>query len=1372
MDSPRKNSGGFLFGGGEMGARMRALDWSRTPVGPVERWPQSLKTAVRIMLDSRYAMWMGWGPEFTFFCNDAYLPTVGEKQSWVLGASAREVWAEIWPDIGPRAEHVMKTGTATWDEGLLLVLERSGFPEETYHTFSYSPLYDDDNAVGGMLCVVTEDTERHIGERRLQTLRALSAATLPARTEQQACELAVHALARNPHDLPFALLYRIDAGGARLAAQSGLDGGTLAGVPALVEGGCWPLAEVLRSGSARLVEDVAARCGELQAGPWPEPIASAMVLPLSQGGHADRLAGVLVAGVSPRRPFDEAYRGFLGLVAGQVAGAIADARAFDDEQRRAEALTEIDRGKTLFFSNVSHEFRTPLTLLLGPLDELLGEGQRLPRHVREPLAMAHRNAQRLLKLVNTLLDFSRIEAGRVQALYQPVDLAQTTAELASVFRSMVERAGMRLVIDCPPLAEPVYVDREMWEKIVLNLVSNAFKFTLEGEIRVRLRADGVHALLCVEDSGIGIPEAALPQLFDRFYRVPDARGRTQEGTGIGLALVLELVKLHGGSVSAESVQGRGSRFCVRIPFGSAHLRPERIGDAAQASAQGVDPFVEEAQQWLRDTDLVGLDPISVPTPLLESAATRAAGARPCVLVADDNADMRGYLRRLLGGAYDVVAVADGEQALAAVRTHAPDLLLCDVMMPRMDGQALLAALRADTTTASLPVILLSARAGGEARVEGLAAGADDYVTKPFSARELLARVGGTLALSRLRREAMRREEALRAERRNVLESMADAFLSLDTFWRIGYVNAAAERILRAPRERLVGRDFWQAFPRLSANAAAACRRAMREQVALRFEVHDEQRGSWLDMQVFPHDGALAIYARDITEAKRIDAALRASEQRFRRLADSMPQLVFAADPDGRFNYINRFGREFTGTRDEMLGDGRYALLHPDDRQRVRASWTYAIEHGLPYESESRLRRANGSYRWVLSRALPVRGDDGRITEWIGASTDIHELRLAQQALAAADQRKDEFLATLAHELRNPLAPLRNSVQILRRAGSDAALVTRVHEMMERQTEHMVRLVDDLMEVSRISSGKIELRRAPVDLAAVLKAAAEASRPLIEAARHTFALHLPDEPLCLDADAVRLTQVFVNLLNNAAKFTEDGGRIELAVRREAAQRVRVSVRDSGIGIGAEMLPRVFDMFTQGRRRDDARAQDGLGIGLSLVKQLVQMHGGQVEAKSEGIGCGSEFVVTLPLVETRPPLPAGASAPPAAPAQRRRVLVVDDNRDAADSLGVLLDFLGAEVCVAHDGAAALAALPEFRPALMLLDLGMQGIDGHEVARRLRADRAWDGVRLVALTGWGQEEDRARTRAEGFDAHLVKPADVAVLQELLAAPPRTPA
>jgi signal transduction histidine kinase len=394
---------------------------------------------------------------------------------------------------------------------------------------------------------------------------------------------------------------------------------------------------------------------------------------------------------------------------------------------------------------------------------------------------------------------------------------------------------------------------------------------------------------------------------------------------------------------------------------------------------------------------------------------------------------------------------------------------------------------------------------------------------------------------------------------------------------------------------------------------------------------------------------------------------------------------------------------------------------------------------------------------LLGRALRYAMERGRIED---------ELRRRVEQLAEMDRRKDEFLATLAHELRNPLAPLRNSLHILRMSGDSGPASERIHEMMERQINHMVRLVDDLLEVSRITRGKIELRRERVELAAVLRSAVETSRPLIEAARHQLAITVPPEPLILEADPVRLSQVIANLLNNAAKYTEEGGQIWLTARLEGGDAA-VSVRDTGLGIPADMLSRVFDMFAQ-VDRTLKRSQGGLGIGLTLARTLVEMHGGRVEARSDGLGKGSEFTVRLPLAAENSLAAEGrsraASTQPATLSQQR-VLVVDDNRDAADSLGLLLKFLGADAHVVYDGPSALQALDVYRPAVVFLDIGMPGMDGHEVARYMRQAPEFQDVMLIAMTGWGQEEDRRRSQAAGFDHHLVKPADADALQALLS-------
>ncbi|MFI5841849.1 SpoIIE family protein phosphatase [Catenuloplanes sp. NPDC051500] len=736
---------------GDVGRDLAAVAWDATPLGQPESWPQSLRTAVSILLSSRFPMWMAWGPDLTFFCNDAYRrDTLGRKYPWALGRPASEVWAEIWDDIGPRIETVLSTGEATWDQDLLLFLERSGYSEETYHTFSYSPLRDDAGALVGMLCVVTEDTERVIGERRMATLRDLGSDPSAIRTVEEVLAFTSAQIGRNLRDLPFTLTYLSSDEEPRLAAATGIEGGLPVDPPA---------------GSESVLVELD---GDLPTGDWDQPPTQALVVPLlQQGGET---YGFMVAGLNRFRALDEGYRGFVELVAGHVATGIASARSYQAQQRRAEELAELDRAKTAFFSNISHEFRTPLTLIMGPVEDLrarLGAGDA-------DLAVIHRNALRLGKLVNTLLDFSRIEAGRMQARYEPVELAAATAELASVFRSAIERAGLALEVYCPPLPEPVYVDRGMWEKVILNLLSNALKFTFTGHVRVEVRAEGGRAAVTVADTGIGVPPDELPRLFERFHRIEHARSRSNEGSGIGLALVKELVELHGGTITGSSALGEGTTFEIRLPFGADHLPADALAPAGSTAGltDTSDPYVEEVSRWLP-----------------AAAVQTEDSTQPTVLIADDNADMRDYLTRLLESAgHHVQSVPDGQAALEAARRRRPDLIVSDVMMPRLDGLQLVAALRADPRTAGTPVLLLSARAGQEASIEGLEAGADDYLVKPFSSAELLARVRGNLKLARLRNHHARWRTAL-------IDSLQEAFFVSDENGAIIEINSTFTDIL-------------------------------------------------------------------------------------------------------------------------------------------------------------------------------------------------------------------------------------------------------------------------------------------------------------------------------------------------------------------------------------------------------------------------------------------------------------------------------------------------------------------------------------------------------------------------------------------------
>jgi len=876
----------------EMSELVRRFDWAKTPLGAAASWPDGLKATVRIVLASGFPMWMAWGPELTILYNDAYArTTLGKKHPWALGKPASEVWSEIWREIGPLIQRVMETREACWEEALLLILERSGYPEETYHTFSYSPLEGPDGRVAGMLCVVIEDTARVIGERQLAGLSKL-AASLSGSISKQEVLSAIERGITGQKDMPCTLTYLFEGDGPelRLVASTGLEAdhpAAMSVINAELEG-AWPIERLLKANCAITLDNISAHFPELPPGCWDLPPARARLVPIARRGQ-DKPAGIFIAALNPYRQVDSGYADFLDLVAGQIAASITNAEAYEDARKRAEGLAELDRAKTAFFSNVSHELRTPLTLILGPLeDALTGDSQLAPAS----LEMLHRNALRLLKLVNGLLDFVRIEVGRMRASYEAVDLSWLTAQLASVFRSAVERAGLRFVVDCARLPEMVLVDREMWEKIVLNLLSNALKSTFEGEVRVTIRAIENAAQLSVSDTGTGISESDLPHLFQRFRRIDGARRRSHEGSGIGLALVQELVEMHGGSIHVESKLGVGTTFIVTVPYGEAHLSH---GSVVRSSASPVSlkgsaiAYVQEAQGWLPGMNR------------LQGEVTHGAGedaargftaiggsdGKPVILLVDDNADLREYVAGLLGWRFHIVLAENGAVALKKAITVTPDLVLTDVMMPEMDGFALLDALRKNPATRGVPVIMLSARAGEEARIEGIDSGADDYLTKPFTARELVARVEAQLKMARLRKEAVEQEAALHREIDQVkqfaweaLEHVPEIFFIFDQEFRFTYVNAAGTEIGTRLGSRLLGESLWDLLPDLKGTIVeSSFRKVMEQRVAVEFEYYYERLESWFQYRVHPRPGeGVVMYAQDITEARKTEQALRRSEQ--------------------------------------------------------------------------------------------------------------------------------------------------------------------------------------------------------------------------------------------------------------------------------------------------------------------------------------------------------------------------------------------------------------------------------------------------------------------------------------------------------------
>lgn len=1225
----------FLPERGEMAQRLRELDWSKTPLGEPGTWPQNLRTALSLCLSSRFPILIWWGADFRILYNDAYIPFLGaNKHPAALMQPGQVCWSEIWGSIGPMLEGVYQSGQATWSHDAQYFFDRDLPREEVYVTFTYGPILAADGVtVEGVFCPCTETTEKIVSARRLEILRKLGAQPLRAHGLKAPAEGLCAVMSESRMDVPFCLIYRCGDGGTELLASTGVD------APAAMAPAAWPLDAVAQ---AALPQTIAlAPLGlALPGGPWDDPAQWARVVPMRWTADGS-VSGIMVLGVSSRRPLDDAYRDFLDLVAHHAASTIANAAAYEQESRRAEALAELDQAKTTFFSNVSHEFRTPLTLILGPLEQALGEqGGPLDRGA---LQMLHRNALRLQKLVNSLLDFSRIEGGAIAARASPTDLVRATMEHASAFRSMIEAAGLTLRVQCDELRDAVWLDRDLYEKILLNLLSNAFKYTLQGSIEVILSDRGSSVALSVRDTGIGIASEELPRIFERFHRVESAAARTHEGTGIGLALVRELVTLLGGSISVESQPGVGSIFTVTLPKGGKPMTPPVAAASLAATTAGAGaPYLQEAARWTA-------------APAEAPPSSAAESGRPVVLCADDNADMRDYLHGLLSSKYALRLAGDGASALRSARQEPPDLVISDVMMPGMDGLSLLQALRSDERTRAIPVILLSARAGEEARVEGMQAGADDYLIKPFAARELQARVDAHLRLAMLRRQAY--------------------------------------------------------------------------------------------------------------------AALRANERRLRAIIDQLPVGVGVCDASGEWILANAL----------MERCAPHAV--PSARPELAARWSGWDEHGDPVPPENwpgkRALRGemvmpgtemqylaeDGQERWMRVSAAPLRTENG---ELVGACTvvqDITELMRAERELRLAHRRKDEFLAMLAHELRNPLAPLHNGLHMLRLSGAGDERTRRVHDMLARQVSHMARLVDDLLDISRITKGKILLRKAPVDLGEVLRHALEASRESVEAEGHTLRVDLPEEPLMVEADAVRLAQVVSNLLNNAVKYTDRGGEICVRASREADGNLLMSVRDNGRGIPADMLASVFEPFTQ---VDRVQGEGGLGLGLTLVRRLVELHGGGVEARSPGPGAGSEFLVHLPAMgAAAATLPRTVQASPAR--SLGRILVVDDSPDSGDTTAMVLQALGADVRSVGDGPAALAMLDGFRPDVMLVDIGMPGMDGYEVARRVRAGPLAADIVLIAMTGWGQEEDLRRSRDAGFDHHLVKPMDFDRLESLLNDLPR---
>ncbi|WP_147263034.1 chemotaxis protein CheB [Geodermatophilus sp. TF02-6] len=873
-----------LFAGPAEVARLaRERDWSTTELGPVGGWSAALRTTVRLVLEAPLAMCLLWGPRHIQLYNDGYRDLMGVKHPAGLGQANRDCWPEVW-HLNEGIYAQVLAGSPVQVREALYPITRSGVLENAWFDLFFTPIRDEAGAVGGILATVVERTTQVLADRRLRTLHELGSRTAGTTTWRTALESALAAIAVDGEDVLFAVGYRIDGVGsvALLVDAVGVEaGGPMAPSRVELDTGDpgWPLARAARLGEPLLVEDVAARFGG-PAGPDGLVPEAALLVPLREPG-ADSPNGLLVLGVHPRLPLDAAYREFLWLAGREVAARVVEARGRERERERLARLAELDRAKTEFFSNVSHEFRTPLTLMLGPLEALHERRADLPEELRADVELAGRNARRLLRMVGSLLDFSRAEAGRLRPAFAPTDLSRLTADVAGLFRSAAERAGIELRVDAPRLPQPVWVDPQMWEKVLSNLLANALKFTFEGVVEVSVRPLPKHVEVQVRDTGVGIPADDLPHLFQRFHRVRGTRARTHEGAGIGLALVDELVRRHHGRVRVRSEVGVGTTFTVWLPLGRRPAADHPGEPVSVARSDVAAALAEEVERWVTAApvgeEAVLAEPADDPGAQPDGIVRRALGAR--VLVVDDNADARDYLRRLLEPHWRVATARDGVEALEAARALRPDLVLADVVMPRLDGSGLLRALRGDDGPADVPVVLVTARAGEESAVEGLLAGADDYIVKPFSPRELLARIGAQLELARLRRRSAGRWRAL-------VDASFDVVYRMNADW--------------TEMHALDGRGF--------------------------IADTDRPTASWLDQ-----------------------------------------------------------------------------YIHPDDQPLVTRAIEEAVRTGNVFELEHRVRRPDGSLGWVLSRAVPLLDEHGRVEEWVGAASDVTARRQAEEARRAGQE---------------------------------------------------------------------------------------------------------------------------------------------------------------------------------------------------------------------------------------------------------------------------------------------------------------------------------------------------------------------------------
>lgn len=1151
----------FLDGDGVTHDLIRTRDWSRSPLGPIESWSEALRLSVSLCLNSRFPLILWWGPELTMLYNDPYTEHLQSKHPSALGRPGKEVWSEIWQTIGPMLEGVFSSGKATWNDDLLLFLERNGFAEETYHTFSYSAIKDTEGRILGVFTPVAETTQRVLSTRRLSILREIGGTRS---AEERALQKQLSdLLAVNANDIPCCAFLNVKLDSSEAEAFQFLVRDKFLQTASDEE----LLTHVKDAVNKRAMQVIDARALKLTEMPVSDRGAQPhqiVVVPVE--GQSNEFF-VLIAAVSPHLPFDEHYKAFYENLARELSVAIRETRTIEQEKRRAEILLELDKAKTTFFHNISHEFRTPLTLMIGPLEGAAATHASL---TDDEVGLLLRNAQRLLKLVNNLLDFSRIEAGRYGAKFAETEVSGFTRDVAGVFRSAIESVGLTFIVNCEKISGAVFIDRDMWEKIVLNLLSNAFKFTLTGNITVNLSDRDDHIELVVSDTGCGIAQSDLPKVFDRFHRLQTTQARTQEGSGIGLALVRELVKLHGGRIGVSSEAGSGTSFSVTIPKGKSHLPADLLiqGALPEFPAARDLTHVREALSWnVHDNE--------DPGPTSERSGFT-------VLVADDNGDMRNYLQSILAQSHKVILARNGLEALNKIHEQKPDLLITDVMMPDMDGFELLSQIRANNETKRLPVIVLSARAGEEAKLEGLEKGADDYLVKPFSSKELLARVNLLLQSSTI----SQRLRTLVDERTEDLKEVSEI---LSDFVNDGDFQQASRRILRRALDAtgaqygFIGATIpggpqgttLRVFADLGFEWSKTVNRELYEKI-----VSDYRTKGFVDFPTLNN-----LFGWPILHRKPI----------------------VVNDPQ---NDERRSGNQPKGhpPTDSFLGVPIFK------GELVVGSIGIANKTGGFLEADI------DSLRHLLSAASVIYDSYRRLQH---ENRILQERALAEENLRRANDALMELAYSVSHELQEPLSSLRGNLSLLNaryreRLGMDADEFIRSALLANSKINTMV---DDLWIYARIDRPHLRFGRVSMNELFDETVTALADRITSKSAAVTRG-NLPD----VGGERSELAVLIRKLLENSLIHSRQSPVITFTANNLIDEWV-FCIADNGVGFLQTEAAEIFKMFRKLNRDKGAS-----GMGLPIAKRIVEFHGGRMWAESEP-GSGAKFYFTIPLRSAR-------------------------------------------------------------------------------------------------------------------------------------------